>query len=228
MCTVCRRWSPRVASASAIRARARRMALPTATRARSGWSGKDLMRPPQPRGAGQLGEEPVSFARERRRPGRRPGLAGQARRRGPSGGSGTRGSRRRPARVGRAGVGGGRRARRARPPGRRPGSPGADWRSARPGGPSRCCPPPGRSGPARSGATFGRPGGTARMRLSPRRRARPPGTGIPRRRRLAGRRLRFTSRGVGVPRLRRGAGTPPPAAAWRRPSRASAQGPGCA
>src|SRR5437660_1358274 len=36
------------ASASVIRASARRMALPTATRARSGWSGKALVRPPNP------------------------------------------------------------------------------------------------------------------------------------------------------------------------------------
>ncbi|MFZ0192110.1 MAG: hypothetical protein WAL72_34760 [Streptosporangiaceae bacterium] len=41
--------SARTASASAIRAIARRMALPTATWARSGWSEEeDLMRPPNP------------------------------------------------------------------------------------------------------------------------------------------------------------------------------------
>ena len=48
MRTVWRRCSPMTASASAIQASARRMALPTATRARSGWSGKDLVRPANP------------------------------------------------------------------------------------------------------------------------------------------------------------------------------------
>ncbi len=57
------------ASASVIRASARRMALPTATRARSGSSGKGPRPPREPRGAGQLGGQPVAFG---------PGLAGPA------------------------------------------------------------------------------------------------------------------------------------------------------
>ena len=170
MCTVWRRCSPMTASASVIRASARRMALPTATRARSGWSGKALVRPPNPAALDSWATSQSRSARAwRARPGSSSSISVvQALQPVPVLGDRLvvqdAAAPPRPRRSSRS-------ARPGRPPGRRPGSPGAGWRSARPGGPRRCCPPPGRCGCAGSPATCGRPAGS-RPRPGP---GRPPG-----------------------------------------------------